>query len=55
MRKLADKYDLCISGGSDFHGSTKPSLELATGYGKLIIPEDILINLKKSLQIKSQG
>lgn len=47
IRKLADKYNLCLSGGSDFHGAAKPSLELATGYGKLVIPEDILINLKK--------
>lgn len=36
-----------ISGGSDFHGKSKPGLELGTGYGKLFIPEDILIALKK--------
>ena len=47
MRTLAAKYDLCISGGSDFHGNAKPGLDLATGYGKLFIPEEILINLKK--------
>ncbi|WP_342756363.1 Cof-type HAD-IIB family hydrolase [Kineothrix sedimenti] len=52
MRKLADKYNLCISGGSDFHGSTKPSLEMATGYGKLVIPEEILINLKKRKEME---
>ncbi len=42
MRTLAAKYDLCISGGSDFHGNAKPGLDLATGYGKLFIPEEIL-------------
>ncbi|MDE6184131.1 MAG: Cof-type HAD-IIB family hydrolase, partial [Lachnospiraceae bacterium] len=42
MRALAAKYDLCISGGSDFHGSAKPGLDLATGYGKLFIPQEIL-------------
>ena len=42
MRTLAAKYDLCISGGSDFHGSAKPGLDLATGYGKLFIPQEIL-------------
>lgn len=47
MRRLAAKYDLCISGGSDFHGSAKPGLDLATGYGSLFIPEEILISLKK--------
>lgn len=46
MRSLAKKYNLCISGGSDFHGSSKPGLEMATGYGKLCIPEKILDDLK---------
>lgn len=50
MRALAAKYDLCISGGSDFHGANKPGLELATGYGKLFIPEEILTNLKKRMK-----
>ena len=47
MRQLAARYGLLISGGSDFHGKSKPGLELGTGYGKLFIPEDILIALKK--------
>ena len=49
MRALAAKHGLCISGGSDFHGANKPNLELATGYGKLLVPEDVLVNLKKHL------
>lgn len=47
MKKLADKYGLLPSGGSDFHGSTKPKLDLAVGYGNLQVPEEILIHLKK--------
>ena len=47
MRQLAARYGLLISGGSDFHGKSKPGLELGAGYGKLFIPEDILIALKK--------
>ena len=47
MRALAAKYDLLISGGSDFHGAAKPKLDLAIGYGKLVIPEEILTNIKK--------
>lgn len=46
MRKFASKYDLLISGGSDFHGSIKPKLDLAVGYGKLFIPESILTEIK---------
>lgn len=49
MNALADKYGLLPSGGSDFHGNTKPKLDLAIGYGSLEIPEEILINLKKTL------
>ena len=47
IREIAKKYDLCISGGSDFHGKAKPNLELGTGYGKLFVPEDVLTNLRK--------
>lgn len=53
MKKLADKYGLLPSGGSDFHGTTKPKLDLAVGYGNLAVPEEILTNLKKWLQNKS--
>ena len=42
IRNLAAKYNLCISGGSDYHGEAKPGLELGTGYGKLFIPEDLI-------------
>jgi hypothetical protein len=47
IRKLAAKYNLCISGGSDYHGIAKPGLEIGTGYGKLFIPEDLLNKLKQ--------
>ena len=46
MRKFASKYNLLISGGSDFHGSIKPKLDLAVGYGKLYIPESVLTDIK---------
>lgn len=48
MRDLAKRYNLLISGGSDFHGKNKPKLDLAVGYGKLHIPASILEDLKKS-------
>jgi len=51
IRRLADKYNLTISGGSDFHGSNKPGLDLATGYGKLYIPDEVL---EKITQLKSE-
>ena len=46
MREIAAKYDLLLSGGSDFHGANKPNLDLGTGYGRLFIPEEILDSIK---------
>lgn len=45
MRALAAKYDLAVSGGSDFHGSNKPGLDLGTGYGSLYVPYRVLTGL----------
>lgn len=39
---LAKKHGLHITGGSDFHGTAKPGLEMGTGYGSLRIPALIL-------------
>lgn len=47
IRSLAEKYNLLLSGGSDFHGENKPGLDLATGYGKLYIHDDILEKIKE--------
>ncbi len=49
MKALAKKYNLLISGGSDFHGATKPGLDLGTGYGRLFIHEEVLENLRAAL------
>ncbi len=50
IKKLAKKYDLIITGGSDFHGSNKVGIDLATGYGDLKIPYSILENMKTYLK-----
>lgn len=47
MRNLASRYNLLISGGSDFHGENKPHIQLGKGTGKLFVPYDVLENLKK--------
>lgn len=41
MKVLARKYGLKISGGSDFHGSNKPNIQLGTGKGNLNISYDV--------------
>lgn len=45
MRQLAAKYQLKITGGSDFHGANKPKIHLGTGKGNLKISYDIWKNL----------
>lgn len=46
---LADKYNLLISGGTDFHGPLiKPNIEIGTGYGNIKIKRLSLVDeLKK--------
>ncbi len=46
IRRLASKYNLLISGGSDFHGDNKPGLDLGVGYGKLYVDDEIYENLR---------
>ncbi|KAB1439861.1 PHP domain-containing protein [Candidatus Galacturonibacter soehngenii] len=42
MLGLAKKYNLKITGGSDFHGSNKPDIDLGVGKGNLRIPFSLL-------------
>ena len=52
IKALADKYGLLPSGGSDFHGENKPGLDLATGYGRLYIHEEVLAQMKRVRETK---
>ena len=42
LSRIAEKYGLLLSGGSDFHGTRKQNLDLGTGYGRLYVPDTIL-------------
>ncbi len=45
---LAKRFDLLVTGGSDFHGSYKPGLHLGTGRdGNVRVPDEILDGLRK--------
>ena len=48
VKKLAQQFDLFITGGSDFHGTNKPDIELGRGEGNLFVPVMLLENLKVS-------
>lgn len=45
---LAKQLDLLVTGGSDFHGLTKPDIEVGTGRGNLKVPEKLLEPLQKA-------
>lgn len=51
LRSLARKYNLCVSGGSDFHGSVKPDISIGTGRGNLVVLESVLEDIKKKLTL----
>lgn len=42
LSRIALKYGLLPSGGSDFHGENKKNLDLGTGYGHLYVPDILL-------------
>lgn len=42
LSRIAEKYGLLLSGGSDFHGTRKQNLDLGTGYGHLYVPDTVL-------------
>ena len=50
LRRFANRYDLVMTGGSDFHGSNKPQLEIGIGKGNLKVPETLLEPLKERLR-----
>lgn len=41
-RSISQNQGLLVTGGSDFHGETKPNLMVGTGYGNLSVPPDLL-------------
>lgn len=49
---LADRFGLCYSGGSDYHGGNKPHIRMGTGKGNLCIPQELVAALKEKCGAK---
>jgi predicted metal-dependent phosphoesterase TrpH len=47
--ELAKKYDLLMTGGTDFHGSLTPDIQMGTGKGDLLIPYSLYEKLVSRL------
>lgn len=45
--KIAEKYSLIPTGGSDFHGNFKPDIDLGSGYGNLKVPYEAVEALEQ--------
>ncbi len=48
LLQLAQKHKLLVTGGSDFHGSFKPNIEIGSGRGLLKVPYSLLFGLKQT-------
>jgi len=45
--RIAEEFDLVCSGGSDFHGATKPDIKLGVGRGDLRVPFECYVKLQE--------
>ena len=54
LEKLADEYGLLKTGGSDFHGFSKPDIQLGTGKGDLDVPGEWLEKLREAARSKGE-
>ena len=41
------RFDLGVTGGSDYHGANKPGIQLGTGHGGLRVPVAVLEALQE--------
>jgi predicted metal-dependent phosphoesterase TrpH len=48
-KQIAREFDLIESGGSDFHGSTKPDVAFGVGFGDLRVPASFAEKIKKKM------
>ena len=55
LRKLAKKYSLALTGGSDFHGAAKPDIEIGSGRGGLRVSALYLDDIKLSMFMAGVG
>ncbi len=46
-RAMSEKYDLLGTGGSDFHGATKPNVPLGQVNGGVKVPDEVLLALRQ--------
>lgn len=55
IAQIAQQHGLLPSGGSDFHGTRKPGIDMGTGYGNLFVPETILPPIREASERLRSG
>lgn len=55
LKTMAQKYQLLLSGGSDFHGANKPDIRLGSGRGGLRLTHYLLDDIKKAHYNTTKG
>ncbi len=48
LKGIAREFDLCITGGSDFHGAGKPNIQIGSGCGDMEVGYELVEKLKKA-------
>ncbi len=52
LRALAEKKNLLLTGGSDYHGDVRPATTLAGG-GNIFVPPELLLKMKERLRSRT--
>lgn len=53
LKELCERKSLYKSGGSDYHGTKRPKVEMGIGLGNLNVPDEIILPWKDKLLLKS--
>jgi len=48
---LADRHELLITGGTDFHGALKPDVQMGSGYGDLQVSYQLFEHLRTHINV----
>jgi predicted metal-dependent phosphoesterase TrpH len=51
-QSIVDEFELLATGGSDFHGDTKPGIELGTGRSNNVYVEDVLLDRMRAESVE---
>ena len=49
MINMSNQYQLLQSGGSDFHGVSKPDIKIGVGHGNLKVPHECFLEIERRL------